>query len=327
MVSGRLLAQALQALRNVLLDALQDALRVGRLGLDELLAGDVLVELHVAVGDARHNLRSHLGNPLPLLTLETVGHEPFADELLRQLALALAPCKALLVSLGVEVARRVGRVDFVHEVDDAVLLAELILRVDENQPHFCSNLAAAAVDGARVALQLLVILAAYESRRDNLLLRDILVVALGGLRGRGDNRLGELLVLDHAVGHLHAADGPLAGLVLAPCVAREVAADDHLHLERLALAADGDHRVGHGQLPVREDVGGGVEELGGNLVQNLALVGNALGQDDVEGRDAVGDHHDQVLVVDVVDVADFSRILALLSFEGEIGASDSVHCV
>jgi len=85
------------------------------------------------------------------------------------------------------------------------------------------------------------------------------------------------------LGHLHAADRPLAGLVLPPGMAREVTPDDHLHLERLALAADGDHRVRHGNLPVREDVGRCIEELGGNLVQHLPLVGNALGQDNVKG--------------------------------------------
>ena len=37
----------------------------------------------------------------------------------------------------------------------------------------------------------------------------------------------------------------------------------------------------------------------------------------------VGHHHDKVLVIDVVHVADFSRVLAFLTLEGEIGACDS----
>ena len=239
----------------------------------------------------------------------------------------LSPGKPLLVALGIEVARRVGRVDFIHEVDDAVLLAELVLRVHENQPHFGGDFAASLIDGPRVSFELLVLLAAYQTRGDDLLLRDVLVVSFGGLRGRGDDRLGESLVLDHPFGHLHAADGPFAGLVFSPGVAREVAADDHLDLVRLAFAADGNHRIRHGQLPVGEDIRRGVEELGGNLVEDLALVGDALGQDNVKGRDPVGYDHDEVFVVDVVDVADFSHIFAFLTFEGEIGASNGVHGV
>ena len=215
----------------------------------------------------------------------------------------------------------------VHKVYRAVALAELVLRVDEYEAHLGGYLAAAGIDGARVTLQLLVLLAADQPRSYDLLLRDILVVTLGGLRRGGDDGLGELLVLDHALGHRHSADGALAGLVLAPCVAREVAADHHLDLEGLALAPYGDHRVGHGDLPVGEDVGRGVEELGRDLVQNLSLVGYALGQDYVKGRDAVGDDHHQITVVDVVNVADLAGVLAALALEGEIGTCDSVHCV
>ena len=104
-----------------------------------------------------------------------------------------------------------------------------------------------------------------------------------GLGGGGNDGVFEALVLAHAVGDRHAADLAHAALIGTPSAAAEVAADDHLHREALATYADGDHRVGGGLLPVGADVGRSVEELGGDLVQDLSFVGDAFGQDDVEG--------------------------------------------
>ena len=113
------------------------------------------------------------------------------------------------------------------------------------------------------------------------------------------------LVLLHAFRQTHAADFAHAALIRPPCRAAEVAAHNHLQGEAFAEHAHGHHRVGRGQLPVGADVRRGVEELCGYLVQYLSLVGDAFGQDDVEGRDAVRSHHDEFLTVDVVHIAHF----------------------
>ncbi len=71
--------------------------------------------------------------------------------------------------------------DLVHQVDLAVLLAELVLGVHENQSVLGRNLAATLVDGSRVGLQLLVVLASDKSLGDDFLLGDVLVMSFGGL--------------------------------------------------------------------------------------------------------------------------------------------------
>ena len=98
----------------------------------------------------------------------------------------------------------------------------------------------------------------------------------------------------------------------------QVAADDHLHLERLAAPANGDHRVRLGDLPVGEDVGGGVEEAGGNLVEDLSLERDAFREDDVEGGDAVGGDHHEVVIANEVYVTDFARVFGDLFGEMKI---------
>ena len=90
-----------EAVDDVLFDA---ALDVGRGAFLELLARDVLVKLDVTLRDARDNLGGHLGNLLALQALETVGHQPLTNKLLRELLLLLALRQALLIALGVEVA-------------------------------------------------------------------------------------------------------------------------------------------------------------------------------------------------------------------------------
>ena len=41
---------------------------------DEFLADDMLVEFHIAIGDARHHFVRHLGHLLSVLALETIIH-------------------------------------------------------------------------------------------------------------------------------------------------------------------------------------------------------------------------------------------------------------
>ena len=128
-----------------------------------------------------------------------------------------------------------------------------------------------------------------------------------------------------ALGQGLAAERALAVAVFPPGVAGQVAADDHLHLEGLAQQADGGHRVDLRDLPVGHDVGGRVEEARGDLVEDLSLAGDALGQDYVEGGDAVGGDQQDIFPVDEIDVPDFSRVFGALSRELEIGVGDGFH--
>ena len=168
--------------------------------------------------------------------------------------------------------------DLVHEVDLAVLLSKLVLGVHEDESHLCCNLGSPLEDSACVCLELLVVLLAHNALSDDLLLGDVLVMTFCSLGGRSYDRLRELLVLDHSFRHLDTADGALACLVLSPCMAREVSADHHFNLERLAFVSDCNHRVRNGDLPVRKDVCSRVKELGCDLVEYLSLERNALGE-------------------------------------------------
>ena len=187
------------------------------------------------------------------------------------------------------------------------------------------NLLATGEETARIVLHDGVVLLADESLADDLLAGDVHVVALVGLGRRGDDGLGEALVLAHSLGQLDATELAASCLVLTPGRSREDATDDHLHTEALTLQAHRHHRVGGGQFPVGADVARLVEHLGCNLVQHLTFEGNTLGQHHVEGRDAVGgDHHHQV-VVDVIHIAYFAVVHAFLSIEMEISRCQCFH--
>ena len=150
-------------------------------------------------------------------------------------------------------------------------------------------------------------------------------MSLGGFGRRRDDGLGETLVLDHPFGQGDTAEGALAGLVFAPGMAGQIAADDHLDLERLTADTDGHHRIGHGNLPVGKDVCGQIEELGGDLVQDLALERDAFGQDDVEGGNTVCSHHDEEILSDAVDVPDLSGVLGYLTRKMKICVYNCFH--
>ena len=108
-------------------------------------------------------------------------------------------------------------------------------------------------------------------------------------------------------------------------MARQISANDHFYLERFALVAQGDGRIRNGDLPVGKDVGRSVQELGGNQIQYLALVGYARGQDYVEGADTVGYDHGQKIISDLIDITHFSDILSTLARQREVGTNYRFH--
>ena len=217
--------------------------------------------------------------------------------------------------------------DFVHQVDLPVVFAELVFGVHQDEPAFSGQLLAPREEGEGVFLELGIVLGGDEAGGDDFLAADVFVVAFAGFGGGGDDRVGELLVFLQAFRQGLAAEGALAGAVFAPGVAGQVAADHHFHLEGLAEDADRCHRVDFGDLPVGDDVGGGVEEAGRDLVEHLPFAGDALGQHHVEGGDAVGGDQQDIFSVKEIDVPDLSYILGSLSREVEIGMGDGFHLV
>ena len=144
-------------------------------------------------------------------------------------------------------------------------------------------------------------------------------MTLIGLGGGREDRLEQLLCLLQPFRQRDAADRARL-MVLRPAGAPQhrVAADDALHVQPLRLAHD--HRPPD-QLPwqlrghafdvgvvhdadevVGDDVTRLLEPESGELSENKPLIGDAGGQDDVEGGDAVGGDDEQ-LVAQVVDVA------------------------
>ncbi len=163
------------------------------------------------------------------------------------------------------------------------MLAEFILRVHEDESALCGDFRAAAEEGEGVFLEHFVLFGSGESACKDFFLGYVGIVFTDfGFGGGGDDGLGETLVLLHALGEFHTAYFAHTALVGTPGASAEIAAHNHFHGETFTHHAHGDHGVGSGKLPVGTDVGGGIEELGGNLVEDLSFEGNAFGEDHVE---------------------------------------------
>ena len=239
--------------------------------------------------------------------------EPLAHKLLRELALGLAGFQILLIAVGVEVAAAVGGVYLVYQVYLAVAKTEFVFRVYQYQTAAGGYLLAAGKEGAGVALHRLIMLGTHNALGDNLFFRNVQVVTLVGFRRRGDDGLGETLVLFHALGQTHTAQLTAAFLVGAPGRTGQDRADNHLYPETFTLQTYRHHGVGAGKLPVGADVARVVQKLRGYLVQYLPLEGNALGQHYIKGGDTVGGNHHYQVVADIVNVSYFAVIYTGLS--------------
>ena len=209
--------------------------------------------------------------------------------------------------------------DFVHQVDLAVVFTEFVLCVDKDQAAFGSNFRTAFEEGERVFFQQFVFFGSGQTFSQDFFLGDVGVVFADlGFCRRGNDRFGETFVFTHAFRQFYTADFTHAALISTPCTSAEVAAYDHFNRKSLAHHAYGHHRIGSSQFPVRADVGSRIQEFGCDLVQHLSFVRDTFRQDYVECRDTVCCNHHQYIVVDVVHIAYFTMIDTLLSWEIEV---------
>ena len=279
----------------------------------------MFVEFDVAVADAFDDSRRHFGNDLAGFALEIVFHQPFADEFLRKLLLGFAFGKAFFISFEVEITGRVRGMDFVHQVDLAVVLAELIFRIHQNQTALFSDFRTAFEESQGVFFQYFIFFRRSQSACEDFFLGNVLVVLANlGFSSRGDDGFGETLVLAHTFGKFHTANLANTALISTPCATTQITTDNHFDREAFTTDADSYHWIRRSQLPVRTDVRSRIQELGSNLVQHLSLVRNTFRQDYVESRDTVGSDHNQQVVIHAIYIADFAVIDTLLSGEIEI---------
>ena len=133
------------------------------------------------------------------------------------------------------------------------------------------------------------------------------------LRRRGEDRLIQLGGLDQALRELDAADRA-GGLVLLQSGASEVAASHAFegnHIQLLAHHGAPEHLLGDALViqrsreVVREvDL---LKEVGAHRGEHPPLVWNIGVEHEIVGTDPIRDDHQQVLCVDLVDLADFTR--------------------
>ncbi len=238
--------------------------------------------------------------------------------------LPFAALLPLIVAIGVEVTRAVGGVHLVNEVNLAVLFAEFVFGIHQDEASPGGHFRAAPEQRPRVGFQLRVVLLTHNALPDDLLAADVLVVAFFSLGSRRNDRLREGIAFAQAIGHGYAADAAFAGLVLPPGMAGEIAPDDHLHADGFALQTYRHVGVGRGEQPVGHDVARGLEKIHRRLVEHLSFVRNGLGQDVVKSGDAVGSDHDEQ-VADSIYVAYLAAVKARLAGELKVCFEKRLH--
>ena len=296
----------LEALGDYTRDHLAFRLRIAAEALEDF-PGDRLVGLDVAQAGLDPKLVGDRGDGT--LADEALLGQPAAEGLLVELALGVAAEEEPLVALAPPIAARVGAVQLVGEDEPALEQAELVLRVDEDEPRAGGQLLPPAEEGQGRALHLAPDIGRHEARGDDLGPGDRPIVPPLLLRGGRDEGDGEALVPREAAGEGDPGHA-LAVAVVAPRGAGQVAAHDHLDREHLDLADEGGpaqaqrDRVAGGQDVVRDEVGASLEPPGGNPGQDLALERHGR-EDAVEGGDPVARDEEEALLPsdDVPDLA------------------------
>ena len=235
--------------------------------------------------------------------------------------LRLALPELFFIAVGIEIAARVGRVNLVNEIQLTVSLAEFVFGINKNQPLFCGYFLTACKEFTCPVFNNGIIFCRNNALPDNLFFRYIQVMSFVGFGGRSDDGLRKAFVLTHAIRQLYTALLTASFLIGAPCRTCKDGAYNHFDAESFAFQANCNHGIGCRKLPIGADISSSIEELCGYLVQNLPLEGDAFGKHDIECRYSIrGDHYNKV-VVDVVNVADFTVVNILLSIEMEVSVS------
>ena len=163
--------------------------------------------------------------------------------------------------------------NFVHQIDSTVVLAEFVFCINEDQTAFSSDFSSTFEESQCIFLQSLIFFGSSESLFQDFFLRDIFVVQSHfRFRCRGDDRFREFLVFAHTIRQFHTADFAYAAFVSTPCATAQIAAYNHFYRKAFAQNSDSNHRVRRSHFPVRTDVSSGIEEFGCNLIQHLAFV-------------------------------------------------------
>ena len=115
-------------------------------------------------------------------------------------------------------------------------------------------------------------------------------------------------MLGEPVGHGHARERALTGLIAAPHRTGEVVPHNHFDLDGLGFLHQ--HGVGIDQLKdvVGDDMRGFGEPEVGQTVQHRTLVGDGRFQHRIEGREAVGNDDEAVAGGRAQAVADFATV-------------------
>src|SRR5690606_26194289 len=218
-----------------------------------------------------------------------------------------------LVRIGVPEARRVRRVDLVDDDDPPLRrLAELVLRVDEDETALRAVLLTATEERHRHLGGVIEILGAHPRELQDLLARGGHVVcALCRFRARREQRPRQALVLPETVGQAVPTELAGAALVVHPDARRrragEVRAHDHLDGQRRAFAGDEHVRVGHGEHVVLRDVPRELEPERRREVENLSLE-RQRAEDAIERAHSIRDDEDAAAVRGGVVVPDLALV-------------------
>ncbi len=192
------------------------------------------------------------------MTLETIAHQPFAHKFLRKLLLRLAFFLTFFVTFQIKIAGRIGGMNFIDKVNDAVLLTKFIFCINQDQPHFFGDFGAFFEDFQGVFFHQSIIFGRNNALAEDFFFRNIFIVAFGSFGCRCNDGLRETLMFLHTIGDGYSADFTGAIFVGAPRTSCKVAADDHLDRKRFAKPSNRDHRVWCGDFPVGNDAGGGI---------------------------------------------------------------------
>src|SRR5580704_10811238 len=170
-------------------------------------AGHELVARDVAASGLDADLVGHHGRRTIARPL-CLARKPAPHELLVEAARLLATSEPLLVVLGVPVARRVGRMDLVdHDDRTRSVDPHLVLGVGEDQALLRRVRAARGEQRLGDRRRSLEVCRRDPTHREQLVFAHRhVVIALGGLRRRREDRLRQRLVLAHAVRQRVAAE-------------------------------------------------------------------------------------------------------------------------